>query len=61
MVEANIVSYWSCSKFWRTVNKYILAILCKAKLQTVYHTLILLFLRLLFQVFFLTVLWKAEF
>jgi len=23
MVEANIVSYWSCSKLWRTVNKYV--------------------------------------
>ena len=37
--EANIISYWSCSKFWRTGNKYILAVLCKAKFQVVYHTL----------------------
>jgi hypothetical protein len=43
MVEANIVSYSSCSKFWRTASKYILAVLCKTKFQVVYHKLILLF------------------
>jgi len=48
MIAANIVSYWSCSKFWRTVSKYILSALCKAKFRVVYHTLILLFWRLLF-------------
>ena len=42
MADSIIVSYWSCSKFWRTVNKYILAILCKAKFQVVYQMLILL-------------------
>ena len=51
MVEDNIVSYWSCSKFWRTVSKYILAFLYKAKFQVVYHTLTLLFWRPSFQVF----------
>jgi hypothetical protein len=44
MVEANIVSYWSCSKYWRSVNKYILAVLYKAKFQVVYHMLILFIL-----------------
>jgi len=43
MVDSNIVSYWLCSKFWRTFNKDILAVLCKAKFQVVYHMLILLF------------------
>ena len=62
MVEANIVSYWSCSKFCRAVNNYILAVLRKAKFQVVYHTLILLFWRLLFQAFFfLAALWKTKF
>jgi len=28
-VEANIVSYWMCYEFWRTVYKYILAVLSK--------------------------------
>jgi len=53
VVDANIVSYWLCSKFWRTINKDILAVLCKAKFQVVYHMLILLFWELLFQDFFL--------
>jgi hypothetical protein len=53
MVEANIVSYWSCSKFWRTVNKHILVILCKAKFQVVYHMLILLLWRMFFKFFLL--------
>jgi hypothetical protein len=53
MVEANIVSYWSCSKFWRTVNTYILADLCRVNFQVVYHMLIFLFWRLLLEVFLL--------
>jgi len=60
MVEANIISYWSCSEFCRSVNKYIFVVLWKTKFQVVYHTLILLFWRLLFQVFPLAILWKAE-